>query len=97
MRIFVWNNKTKDMNAFKQLKENQFKVSQLETVSIEVSGFENETEKAVHFLILSNRGDMKSVWIPRSVFTHGKNETILVKGWFAAKNIFYAVNKKYFA
>jgi len=85
------------MNFLKQVKANQAKVSKLENVSIEIAGVDNETEKAIQFLIYTNRGEIKSVWIPRSVFTHGEGNSIQVAGWFAAKNVFFAVNKKYFA
>lgn len=83
------------MNLLQQIKENKFKVSQLEKVSINILGIEEETDKAIKLLAFNRNGEAKSVWIPKSVILDGgEKDIVFVKGWFAAKEMFGFVKKE---
>lgn len=85
------------MDILQKIKNNQFKVSQLEKVTIETMGIEEETEKAVKLVFLTTNGEPKSKWVPKSVIIpEGEKNQTIVKGWFAAKELFPFVNRKYF-
>ena len=85
------------MNLLAIIKKNQNKVSQLDSVEIKLAGIEQESDKALKLLLCKRNGGYVSQWVPKSVIIANENaEILLVKGWFAAKELFGFVDKKLF-
>lgn len=84
------------MSILQTIKNNQYKVSQIDFVQINVLGVVKETEKATLWL-LSGKNEPVEKWMPKSCFRAFEDNSIEVKGWFASKELFSFVDKKYFA
>ena len=82
----------KRVNIFQKIKENKAKVAALETYEFAVKGVTAETEEATCFLIDHMKKGLVEKWIPNSVVVSESQNSIAVKGWFAAQHMITLVN-----